>query len=93
MHVIVCNDYSIKGFFVLFFWLLHCSGIEFLTSGGGSKAWRGMDTSADMTGLQFYYDGQGFMSISITGTTLSFQFYDALGNTLHGKTINKNFTS
>ena len=72
---------------------MHYSGIEFLTSGGGSKAWRGMDTSADMTGLQFYYDGQGFMSISITGTTLSFQFYDALGNALHGKTINKNFTS
>ena len=52
-----------------------------------------MDTSADMTGLQFYYDGQGFMSISITRTTLSFQFYDALNNALHGKTINKNFTS
>jgi tartrate-resistant acid phosphatase type 5 len=60
-----------------------------LTSGAGSKAWRGIDTEADMTGLQFYYDGQGFMSMSISQTALSFQFYDVFGNALHGKSINK----
>lgn len=65
------------------------SGIQFLTSGGGSKSWRGMDTNADMTGLQFYYDGQGFMSLSISATTLCFSFHDALGNTLHEKCLDK----
>lgn len=65
-------------------------GIEFLTSGGGSKASRGMDTSADKSGLQFYYDGQGFLSLSISPAHLSFAFYDVLGNNLHEGHLFKN---
>lgn len=65
------------------------SGMHFLTSGGGSKAWRGMDTTADQSGLQFYYDGQGFMSLSISSSLLAFSFYDALGNTLHHAVLSK----
>eukprot|EP00250_Pteridium_aquilinum_P017854 c23807_g1_i3 orf=265-1305(-) len=64
-------------------------GIHFVTSGGGSKAWRGMDSSADQTGLQFYYDGQGFVSISFNSSILSFAFYDSIGNTLHNVYLSK----
>ncbi|KAK4395533.1 Purple acid phosphatase 17 [Sesamum angolense] len=40
------------------------STIQFLTSGGGSKAWRGDSDKAD--GLKFFNDGQGFMSVQLT---------------------------
>lgn len=65
------------------------SAMHFLTSGGGSKAWRGMDDSADQTGLQFFYDGQGFVSMSFNSSTLSFAFHDALGNLLHSDYLSK----
>eukprot|EP01018_Ginkgo_biloba_P005118 Gb_14816 [translate_table: standard] len=59
------------------------SPIQFFTSGGGSKAWKGIDQEANMDGLQMYYDGQGFMSIEINPTTLRAAFYDAEGNAIH----------
>lgn len=65
------------------------SEMHFVTSGGGSKAWRGMDDTADQSGLQFYYDGQGFVSMSFNSSVLSFAFYDALGNTLHNAYLSK----
>ncbi|KAH9321306.1 hypothetical protein KI387_015945, partial [Taxus chinensis] len=34
------------------------SDLQFLTSGGGSKSWRGMDRNANMDGLEMFYDGQ-----------------------------------
>eukprot|EP01018_Ginkgo_biloba_P005111 Gb_25294 [translate_table: standard] len=67
--------------------LEHISGItsriQFLTSGGGSKSWKGIDQEANTDGLQMYYDGQGFMSIEINPTTLRAAFYDTEGNAIH----------
>ncbi|GAB4828686.1 hypothetical protein Ancab_018351 [Ancistrocladus abbreviatus] len=60
------------------------SNTQFLTSGGGSKAWRG-----DIEGwnpkeeLKFYYDGQGFMSVQMNASVAKFMFYDIFGNVLH----------
>ncbi|ERN11017.1 purple acid phosphatase 4 [Amborella trichopoda] len=73
--------------------LEHISGItspiQFLTSGGGSKAWRGIDDSANKDGLRFYYDGQGFMSLSLTPDRCEFVFYDLNGQVLHKWEISK----
>lgn len=60
-----------------------CSGIEFLTSGGGSKAWRGDVKWWNPQEMKFYYDGQGFMSVQITETQIDVIFYDIFGNVLH----------
>eukprot|EP00262_Sarcandra_glabra_P022317 TRINITY_DN9858_c0_g1_i2.p1 TRINITY_DN9858_c0_g1~~TRINITY_DN9858_c0_g1_i2.p1 ORF type:complete len:341 (-),score=37.37 TRINITY_DN9858_c0_g1_i2:38-1033(-) len=58
------------------------SPIQFLTSGGGSKAWKGeFDTNID--GMRFYYDGQGFMSLQLTNTEAKVVFYDIYGKVLH----------
>ncbi|KAJ1399921.1 Metallo-dependent phosphatase-like [Sesbania bispinosa] len=59
------------------------SSVEFLTSGGGSKAWRGDLKWMKAEELKFYYDGQGFMSVYISQTQLQISFYDVFGNVLH----------
>ncbi|KAK6921565.1 Calcineurin-like phosphoesterase domain, ApaH type [Dillenia turbinata] len=64
------------------------SPLQFLTSGGGSKAWRG-DFNWSPEVMKFYYDGQGFMSVQITKTLVDFAFYDVFGNVLHKWTVNK----
>lgn len=69
------------------------SPIQFLTSGGGSKAYRGIKKDADMNGVQMFYNGQGFMSIEITQTTLHAMFYDIEGNTIHELEMSKNHTN
>ncbi|XP_040374762.1 purple acid phosphatase 4 [Rosa chinensis] len=61
----------------------YCSKIEFFTSGGGSKAWRGDIKWWDPRELKLYYDGQGFMSVQMTKTRADIQFYDVSGNVLH----------
>ncbi|KAK8699663.1 hypothetical protein V6N13_115746 [Hibiscus sabdariffa] len=60
------------------------SGIQFMTSGGGSKAWRG-DVGAwnNPQEMKLYYDGQGFMSVEMTQTEVDIKFYDVFGNVLH----------
>lgn len=67
--------------------LEHISGInsplQFLTSGGGSKAWKGMKEGANMEGLQFFHNGQGFMSFKVQGKRLHVTFYDVEGNIVH----------
>nr|VDC68731.1 unnamed protein product [Brassica rapa] len=55
-------------------------GIQFLTSGGGSKAWRGVILPWDPKELKLYYDGQGFMSLHITHSQAKFIYYDISGN-------------
>ncbi|XP_062113235.1 purple acid phosphatase 4-like [Humulus lupulus] len=65
------------------------SPIQFLTSGGGSKAWRGDISWWNPDEMKFYYDGQGFMSAHFTPTQLHFQFYDIFGNVLHKSTTFK----
>jgi len=69
------------------------SPIQFLTSGGGSKAWRGMKKDADMNGVEMYYDGQGFMVMKITQKNLHAIFYDIEGNIIHELEMSKNHTN
>ncbi|KAK3224616.1 hypothetical protein Dsin_004478 [Dipteronia sinensis] len=59
------------------------SPIEFLTSGAGSKAWRGDINEENRDGLKFMYDGQGFMSVQLTHTQADIVFYDVFGQVLH----------
>ncbi|KAL1188235.1 Purple acid phosphatase 4 [Cardamine amara subsp. amara] len=60
------------------------SPIQFLTSGGGSKAWRGYyNWTTTPEDMKFFYDGQGFMSVKITRTEMGIVFYDVSGNILH----------
>nr|AAF60315.1 putative purple acid phosphatase precursor [Ipomoea batatas] len=50
------------------------SPIQFMTSGAGSKAWRG-DVTMDRKGVSFFYDGQGFMSVQLVETDIGIVFY------------------
>ncbi|MED6193661.1 Purple acid phosphatase 8 [Stylosanthes scabra] len=65
------------------------SGIQFLTSGGGSMAWRGVVKWWKPEEMKFYYDGQGFMSLHLTQTQLDIAFYDIFANVLHKWTTSK----
>ncbi|KAK9118033.1 hypothetical protein Scep_016126 [Stephania cephalantha] len=67
------------------------SSIQFLTSGGGSKAWRGDITELDEDNLRFYYDGQGFMSVELEPTNARIVFYDVFGEILHTWSASKDF--
>lgn len=60
-----------------------CSSVQFLTSGGGSKAWRGDTKQSEGDEMKFYYDGQGFMSVHISQTQLRISFFDVFGNAIH----------
>ncbi|GJN30827.1 hypothetical protein PR202_gb19165 [Eleusine coracana subsp. coracana] len=56
--------------------------IQYFTSGGGSKAWRGyFQPNEDK--LKFFYDGQGFMSLQLDQDQADFTFYDVDGNILY----------
>ncbi|KAL2942363.1 Purple acid phosphatase 8 [Bienertia sinuspersici] len=59
------------------------SSLQFLTSGGGSKSWRGDVQQWNEDELKLYYDGQGFMSMQVTQTELEVMFFDIFGNILH----------
>uniref|UniRef100_A0A1J3FSQ8 Purple acid phosphatase n=1 Tax=Noccaea caerulescens TaxID=107243 RepID=A0A1J3FSQ8_NOCCA len=61
------------------------SPIQFLTSGAGSKAWRGdVDpTTNNPKSVRFYYDGQGFMSARFTHSDAEIVFYNVFGEVLH----------
>lgn len=59
------------------------SPIQFLTSGAGSKAWRGDVKELNKEGLNFFYDGQGFMSVKLNPTDAEIAFYDVFGKVLH----------
>lgn len=64
------------------------SRVQFLTSGGGSKAWRGVYKPTSEK-LRFFYDGQGFMSVQLSQTTLKLAFYDISGDVLHDWNLTK----
>lgn len=66
-----------------------CSPIQFLTSGAGSKAWRGEVNTTNDQGLDFFYDGQGFMSVELTQNDVAIVFYDVFGSVLHRWTMVK----
>ncbi|CAN6295834.1 unnamed protein product [Urochloa humidicola] len=58
------------------------SPIQYFTSGGGSKAWRGF-FKPNEDSLKFFYDGQGFMSLQLHQDQADFIFYDVDGNILY----------
>lgn len=60
-----------------------CSQLQFLTSGGGSKAWGGVINQWDPNEMKFYYDGQGFMTLRVTENEISVAFYDVFGEIIH----------
>ncbi|KAL6842881.1 hypothetical protein ACP4OV_027194 [Aristida adscensionis] len=64
------------------------SPLQFLTSGGGSKAWAGkFKTTFDK--VEFLYDGQGFLSMRLSETEANLAFYDVNGGILHSWDISK----
>ncbi|XVF43466.1 hypothetical protein PTKIN_Ptkin02bG0042100 [Pterospermum kingtungense] len=69
------------------------SPIQFLTSGGGSKAWRGVVNWWNPKEMKFYHDGQGFMSVQVTQTEVDVKFYDVFGNVLHQWSTSKQLSS
>lgn len=62
--------------------ILLLSKLHYITSGGGSKAWRNVFKKNEDT-VRFFYDGQGFMSLEVSETEAKFVFYDAFGNVLY----------
>ncbi|XP_066354382.1 purple acid phosphatase 4-like [Miscanthus floridulus] len=58
------------------------SPIQYFTSGGGSKAWRGVQNTNE-DDLKFFYDGQGFMSLQLDHSEAHFTFYDVDGKELY----------
>lgn len=71
----------------------YCSRVQFLTSGAASKAWRGDIKERDREGLQFFYDGQGFMSVELNQTEVQIVFYDVFGEVLHKWSTKKELLS
>ncbi|PON84080.1 Acid phosphatase, type [Trema orientale] len=68
------------------------SAIQFLTSGAGSKAWRGdvkENTGNNGATMKFFYDGQGFMSLQLNRADAEFVFYDVFGQVLHTWKVSK----
>ncbi|XP_030553187.1 purple acid phosphatase 8-like isoform X3 [Rhodamnia argentea] len=65
------------------------SETQFITSGGGSKAWRGDIRPWKPEEMKFYYDGQGFLSVNMTGDQADLVFYDVFGQVLHKWSISK----
>ncbi|GFZ21365.1 Calcineurin-like metallo-phosphoesterase superfamily protein [Actinidia rufa] len=55
------------------------SRIQYLTSGAGSKAWRGDDKKHNHCAVHYFHDGQGFMSVRLNRTDASMVFYDVFG--------------
>ena len=70
-----------------------CSSIQYLTSGGGSKAWRGDLKLHDNHAVKLVYDGQGFMSLKMTEKSAMIAFYDVFGKALHRWKISKQLHS
>lgn len=69
------------------------SHIHFLTSGGGSMAWRGDIKWWNPEELKLYHDGQGFMYVEMTKKVANFSYYDVFGNVLHKWSLSKELDS
>ncbi|KAL2634912.1 hypothetical protein R1flu_006391 [Riccia fluitans] len=61
------------------------SDIHFVTSGGGSKAWKNSfhPEVQSRPDVKLYYDGQGFISLSACPSTVHINFIDVTGKVLH----------
>ncbi|XP_030495746.2 purple acid phosphatase 3 [Cannabis sativa] len=69
------------------------SRIQFLTSGGGSKAWKGDFSANSHKGMRFYYDGQGFISVQLTPNDAIVAFYNIYGKVMHTLNLSKGLYS
>ncbi|CAL0308396.1 unnamed protein product [Lupinus luteus] len=69
------------------------SPLVYITSGAGSKAWRGDIKENDLEEVKFFYDGQGFMSVKITETETEFAFLDVFGEIIHHWRLEKSLHS
>ncbi|XP_021909326.1 purple acid phosphatase 17-like [Carica papaya] len=69
------------------------SPIQFLTSGAGSKSWRGDMKETNREGVKLFYDGQGFMSAELTQSDAEIAFYDVMGTVLHRWRVSKQLHS
>ncbi|CAI8595076.1 unnamed protein product [Vicia faba] len=69
------------------------SPMQFLVSGAGSKAWRGDVQKNNRKDVNFFYDGQGFMSVQLTQTDANIVFYDVNGQVLHSAMYSKELHS
>ncbi|XP_024388251.1 purple acid phosphatase 17 [Physcomitrium patens] len=65
------------------------SNVHFVTSGAGSKSFQGLHEGQPEDGLQFGYDGQGFVSVSMGAHDLRIDFHDALGQNLYQLDLHK----
>jgi tartrate-resistant acid phosphatase type 5 len=69
-----------------------CSPVHFLTSGGGSKAWRGtkphINAKEDFS-LGFYYDGQGFAAVTMLPTEVYIDLYNISGQVMYSMNLQK----
>ncbi|BBG94621.1 purple acid phosphatase 17 [Prunus dulcis] len=62
----------------------HVSSDSVFNKRAGSKAWRGdVKSYKNNRAMKFFYDGQGFMSVKLTGSDAKIAFYDVLGRLLH----------
>ncbi|XP_021292880.1 purple acid phosphatase 7-like [Herrania umbratica] len=69
------------------------SQIQYLTTGGGSKAWKDDVHWWDPKELKLYYDGQGFIYMQMTQHKAHIAFYDIYGRVLHTWNISKELHS
>ncbi len=69
-----------------------CSPVHFLTSGGGSEAWRGTkpDINAEEDfSLPFYYDSQGFAAVTMLPTEVCIDLYNISGEVMYSMNLQK----
>eukprot|EP00250_Pteridium_aquilinum_P029779 c40110_g1_i1 orf=317-1480(-) len=59
------------------------SSVHFFTSGGGSKAFKGLRPYGREAGVHFVFDGQGFLAVSMTKGSILFRFHDVFGEVLY----------
>ncbi|XP_059649806.1 purple acid phosphatase 17-like [Cornus florida] len=70
------------------------SPIQFITSGAGSKAWRGdVKDHHNRCAINFFHDGQGFMSVQMTQTNAEMVFYDVFGKVIYRWNVAKQLVS
>lgn len=65
------------------------SSVHLFTSGGGSKAYSGLRPCTDADGIQFAYDGQGFLAVSMKPDAISLTFYDVFGDAIYNYILTK----
>ncbi|XWS50872.1 hypothetical protein CRYUN_Cryun12cG0126900 [Craigia yunnanensis] len=63
--------------------------LQFFTSRGGSKAWKGDFHYLDGDETKFYYDVQGFMSVELIRTDAKIIFHYVFGKVLHSLDLSK----